>query len=112
MWFEIHINPLVDAENGLLGVSIVFFDVSATRALLDKVVQTNPDQSQLTTRYTERAVRFIDKNKDRPFFLYVAHSMPHVPLHVSDKFKGKSKQGLYGDVIMEIDWSVGEIMRV
>ena len=45
------------------------------------------------------------------FFLYLAHSMPHVPLAVSDKFKGKSKQGLYGDVMMEIDWSVGEILR-
>jgi arylsulfatase A-like enzyme len=76
----------------------------------EKVVAVNPDQTKLTTWYTERAVQFIAKNKDRPFFLYVAHNMPHVPLHVSDKFKGKSKQGLYGDVIMEIDWSVGEIL--
>jgi arylsulfatase len=72
---------------------------------------TAEDQTQLTTQYTERAVGFIEKNKDKPFFVYLAHSMPHVPLHVSDKFKGKSKQGLYGDVMMEIDWSVGEIMR-
>ncbi len=76
----------------------------------EKRIATNPDQTQLTTWYTERAVMFIEKNKDRPFFLYVAHNMPHVPLHVSDKFKGKSQQGLYGDVIMEIDWSVGEIL--
>jgi arylsulfatase A len=76
----------------------------------EKVVQLMPDQAQLTTWYTERAVKFIEKSKDRPFFLYVAHSMPHVPLHVSDKFKGKSQRGLYGDVIMEIDWSVGEIL--
>jgi arylsulfatase A-like enzyme len=69
-----------------------------------------PDQTQLTTRYTEHALRFIERNKDRPFFLYVAHNMPHVPLFVSDKFKGKSKRGLYGDVIMEIDWSVGQIL--
>ncbi len=69
------------------------------------------DQEQLTTQYTERAVRFIQSNKDRPFFLYLAHSMPHVPLYVSDKFKGKSEQGLYGDVMMEIDWSVGEVLR-
>lgn len=68
------------------------------------------DQAQLTTQYTERAVRFIERNRDRPFFFYLAHSMPHVPLHVSDKFKGKSRQGLYGDVIMEIDWSVGEVL--
>lgn len=76
----------------------------------EKVIEHNPDQTKLTTWYTERGVRFIEKNKDRPFFLYVAHSMPHVPLHVSDKFKGKSKRGLYGDVIMEIDWSLGQIL--
>jgi arylsulfatase A-like enzyme len=76
----------------------------------EKVIEYNPDQTKLTTWYTERAVKFIEKNKDRPFFLYVPHTMPHLPLHVSDRFKGKSKQGLYGDVIMEIDWSVGEIL--
>jgi len=76
----------------------------------DRVAQLNPDQSQLTTWYTERAVKFIDSNRDRPFFLYVPHSMPHVPLHVSQKFAGKSQQGLLGDVIEEIDWSVGEIL--
>lgn len=75
----------------------------------DKVIATQPDQTQLTTWYTERAVKFIEKHKNEPFFLYVAHNMPHVPLHVSDKFKGKSERGLYGDVIMEIDWSVGQI---
>ncbi len=76
----------------------------------EKVVAYNPDQTQLTTWYTERAVKFIEQNKARQFFLYVPHNMPHVPLHVSAKFEGKSKQGLYGDVIMEIDWSVGEIL--
>jgi len=73
-------------------------------------IKTLEDQATLTTRYTERAVQFIEKNKDKPFFLYVPHSMPHVPLGVSEKFKGKSEQGMYGDVIMEIDWSVGEIL--
>ena len=67
------------------------------------------DMNQLTTWYTERAVKFIEKKKSHPFFLYVAHNMPHVPLGVSDKFRGKSKRGLYGDVIEEIDWSVGQI---
>ena len=66
-------------------------------------------QDQLTTRYTEKAVDFITRNSENPFFLYLPHSMAHVPLGVSDKFKGKSKQGFYGDVIMEIDWSVGQI---
>ncbi|MHC5119774.1 MAG: sulfatase family protein [Planctomycetota bacterium] len=74
-------------------------------------IRTLDDQATLTTRYTERAVQFINKNKDKPFFLYVPHSMPHVPLAVSDKFKGKSKQGMYGDVIMEIDGSVGQILQ-
>ena len=72
---------------------------------------TAADQEQITTQYTERAVRFIEKNKNKPFFLYVAHTMPHVPLFVSEKFKGKSEQGMYGDVMMEIDWSVGEILK-
>jgi arylsulfatase A-like enzyme len=71
---------------------------------------TGKDQEQLTTQYTERAVSFIDKNKARPFFLYVPHSMVHVPLYVSAKFKGKSKAGLFGDVMMEVDWSVGQIL--
>lgn len=74
-------------------------------------IKTLEDQSQLTTIYTERAVRFISENRKSPFFLYVAHSMPHVPLAVSSKFKGKSQQGMYGDVMMEIDWSVGEILK-
>ena len=69
------------------------------------------DQANLTTLYTEEATRFINENKSNPFLLVVPHSMPHVPLAVSDKFKGKSNQGLYGDVIMEIDWSVGEIVK-
>lgn len=74
-------------------------------------IKTLEDQSQLTTLYTEYAVDFINRNRKDPFFLYFAHSMCHVPLAVSDKFKGKSKQGLFGDVIMEIDWSVGEILK-
>ena len=65
----------------------------------------------MTTDYTTRSVRFIKKNKDKPFFLYLAHNMPHVPLAVSDKFKGKSEQGLFGDVMMEIDWSIGEVWK-
>lgn len=75
------------------------------------VIDTLEDQSMLTTQITERSVDFIRKNKDTPFFLYVAHPQPHVPLFVSNKFKGRSDKGLYGDVIMEIDWSVGEILK-
>ena len=69
------------------------------------------DQAQLTKRYTARAVEFIKKNKKNPFFLYLPHSMPHIPIAASEKFRGKSKQGLYGDVMMEMDWSVGQILK-
>ncbi len=74
-------------------------------------VNTLDDQAQLTKRYTERAIDFIHRQKKKPFFLYLPHSMPHVPINASAQFKGKSKQGLYGDVMMEIDWSVGEILK-
>jgi arylsulfatase A-like enzyme len=76
----------------------------------ERIVEYNPDQTRLTRWYTQRAVRFIENNRDRSFFLYLPHSMPHVPLYVSDGFTGASKRGLYGDVIMEIDWSVGQIL--
>lgn len=69
------------------------------------------DQERFTTEFTEHAVSFIQKNQKNPFFLYLVHPRPHVPLFVSDKFKGKSKQGLYGDVMMEMDWSVGKIIQ-
>lgn len=74
-------------------------------------IKTLDDQAKLTGIYTERAVSFIKKHKKEPFFVYLPHSMPHVPIAASAKFKGKSKQGTYGDVLMEIDWSVGEIMK-
>jgi arylsulfatase len=68
------------------------------------------EQAALTTRYAERAVGFIETHRHEPFFLYLAHSMPHVPLGVSDKYRGHSAQGMYGDVIEEIDWSVGQVL--
>ncbi len=76
----------------------------------ETVIEKNPDQRQLTTRYTEAALQFIEAQREKPFFIYLAHNMPHVPLFVSEKFAGKSSRGLYGDVMMEIDWSVGQIM--
>jgi len=75
------------------------------------VFELMPDQTTLTTLYTVRAIEFIDRNKGHPFFLYVPHSMPHVPLYNSAKHRGKSGQGTYGDSIMEIDWSVGQILQ-
>jgi arylsulfatase A len=76
----------------------------------DSTIQYLEDQSLLTTWYTMKAVDFINKNREKPFFLYVPHSMPHVPLYVSERYEGKSERGLYGDVIAEIDWSVGHIL--
>lgn len=77
----------------------------------DEVIETNPDQTQLVKRYTNRAVEIIKKNKTRPFFIYLAHNMSHVPIFASEAFRGKSGKGLYADVIQEIDWSVGEVMK-
>jgi arylsulfatase len=74
-------------------------------------VRSLADQDKLTTTYTERAVEFIELHKKEHFFLYLPHSMVHVPLGVSEKFRGKSKQGMFGDVMMEVDWSIGEILR-
>lgn len=71
---------------------------------------TPEDQQRLTTEYTRRAVEFIERDSDKPFFLYLPHTMVHVPLFVSEKFAGKSGAGLFADVMMEVDWSVGEIM--
>ncbi len=71
---------------------------------------TPEDQQQLTTQYAEHAVDFIERNAGRPFLLYLAHSMPHVPLYVSDKYRDKTQQGRFGDVIEEIDWSVGQVL--
>jgi len=76
-----------------------------------KYIDTPEDQMQLTTMYTERAVKFIAENSKKPFFLYLPHSMPHAPIACSDKFRGKSRLGPYGDVMMELDWSVGEVVR-
>lgn len=69
------------------------------------------DQTTITRRYTEKAVEYIKANKDKPFFLYVAHSLPHIPLFVHPEFKGSSSRALYGDVIEEIDWGVGQILQ-
>lgn len=76
----------------------------------ETVIEETAPNDQLTQLYTAEASKFIEESKDRPFFLYVPYAMPHVPLGASEKFKGKSKRGLYGDVIEEMDWSVGEIL--
>jgi arylsulfatase A-like enzyme len=76
----------------------------------DAVLTLNPDQSQLTGAYTRQAVAFIEAHRGRPFFVYLAHTMPHVPIFASERFRGRSRQGLYGDVIEELDDSVGQVL--
>ena len=75
-----------------------------------QMIENPVDQTTLTERYTREAVRFIAENRDNPFFLYLPHSFPHVPLFVSPRFDGRSDAGLYGDVVETIDWSTGEIL--
>jgi len=77
----------------------------------EEQVEYPVEQSQLTRRYTERAIQFLQANRERPFFLYLPHAMPHKPLAASEQFAGKSGAGLYGDVLAELDWSVGRILE-
>jgi len=76
-----------------------------------ELIESGPDQQFLTKRYTEEAVKQIRNRDQKPFFIYLAHNMPHTPLYASPAFKGRSQNGLYGDVIMELDWSAGEIIK-
>ena len=77
----------------------------------NEIEEFHVDQNYLTQRYTKEALNFIERNKQNPFFLYVAHNMPHVPIYASPEFEGKSDRGLYGDVVQELDWSVGAIIN-
>ncbi len=76
-----------------------------------KLIEVPADQELLTKRYTQEAVKWIGTNKDKPFFLYLAHNMPHAPVFASKAFQGKSKGGRFGDTVEEIDWSVGQVMK-
>ena len=108
-------NDMDRAAPGKLGRSIFFdpkveyWNVPLMRD--DKIVERPADQHTLTKRYTEEAVKFIRASKDRPFFLYLPHTMVHVPLFASEKFRGTSPRGLYGDALEEIDWSVGQVLQ-
>jgi len=77
----------------------------------ETIIEMEADMSQLTRRYTDEAIAFIKRNKDSPFFIYMPHTMPHIRLERSPPFEGKSKAGIYGDVIEEIDWNVGRIFE-
>jgi arylsulfatase A len=76
----------------------------------EEVIEEEPDQGLLTKRYTEATLAFIDANKDKPFFVYLPHTMVHLPRYASPDFEGKSNNGLYGDIVEELDWSVGQIL--
>ncbi|GAB6184826.1 sulfatase family protein [Thermopirellula anaerolimosa] len=95
-------------RKAFLDPQVSFWNVPLMRNT--EIIERPADQTTLTRRYTEEAVRFIQANRDRPFFLYLAHTMPHVPLFRSSEFVNRSLRGLYGDVIEEIDRSVGTIL--
>ncbi len=99
-------------REGYSRADILKRETAACPLIRDNVVIEVPaDQTQFTQRYTRETIRFITRNKDKPFFVYLAHNMPHIPLHASSKFAGSSKRGIYGDTIQELDWSTGEILR-
>jgi arylsulfatase A-like enzyme len=85
-----------------------YFNVPLMRN--EEIIERPADQTTITKRYTDESVTYIKANKDKPFFLYLAHNLPHIPLFRSTEFEGKSRRGLYGDVIEEIDWSVGQVL--
>ena len=93
-------------------VEVVYFEKAGGVPLIrnGKVVKRPPDPAELTKAYTDEAISFIRKNKDRPFFLYLPHTMAHVPMGVTDDFKGTSRFGLYGDVIKCLDYHVGRLL--
>jgi len=97
------------AREAIMNARKEYFNVPLMRN--EEIVERPADQNTIVKRYTSEAIRFISENKKKPFFLYLAHSLPHVPLFASGDFRGKSERGLYGDVVEEIDWSVGQILQ-
>jgi arylsulfatase A-like enzyme len=100
--------PLARGKSGSANPPVDAWNVPLIRN--GKIVERPADQTTLTRRYTDEAVKFIRANKDKPFFLYLAHTMPHVPLFASPQYKGKSPRGIYGDVVEELDASTGQIL--
>ena len=113
-WHLGHLPPYLPTTRGFDHYfGIPYSNDMSPRWLMEdtKVIEEQATLDTLTPRYTEQAVRFIDRSKGSPFFLYMPHTYPHIPLAASGRFRGKSKFGLYGDVIEELDWSVGEVMQ-
>lgn len=96
-------------REAIMNAKAEYFNVPLMRN--EEIVERPADQNTITKRYTQEAIKFISENKKKPFFLYLAHSLPHVPLFASEDFRGTSERGFYGDVIEEIDWSVGQILN-
>ena len=94
---------------GYMNARTEYFNVPLMRG--EQIIERPAEQSTITRRYTDEAIAFMRANRERPFFMYVAHNMPHMPLFASDAFKGKSQRGLYGDVIEEIDANVGRLIQ-
>ena len=113
-WHLGHLHPYLPLQNGFdeyFGIPYSNDMRSVVYMRGNEVEQFRVNQDSTTYVYTQEALRFIENNKNRPFFLFVPHNMPHVPLAASANFKGKSANGFYGDVIEELDWSVGEILK-
>jgi arylsulfatase len=112
-WHLGHLPPYLPTSRGFDGYFGIPYSNDMDPPVLlhnTETVEARATQETLTARYTEQAVRFIDGAKDEPFFLYMPHTFPHIPLHASPRFRGKSPAGLYGDVLEELDWSAGEIL--
>jgi len=110
-WHLGHLEPFLPTNHGFdqfYGLPYSNDGIPCVLMRDDRIVEFPVDQTTLTERYTEEAIRFVEECH-RPFFLYLAHTMPHTPLHVSDRFKNKSERGLYGDVVECLDWSMGEL---
>lgn len=112
-WHLGHLSPFLPTNHGFDSYyGIPYSNDMAPGPLMrdEEIVELPVDQATLTERYTEEAVSFIRENRDKPFFLYLAHTFPHTPLFVSERFAGKSEGGLYGDVVECLDWSMGRIL--
>ena len=113
-WHLGHLAPHLPTYKGFDHYfGIPYSNDMSPRWLMDdeKVVAETAELETLQQKYTERAVRFIEEAKDGPFFLYMPHTYPHIPLGAGKEFRGKSKQGIYGDVLTELDWSVGQVLN-
>ena len=113
-WHLGHLAPFAPRQHGFDAFYGMMFPNDMKPFVLHRdetVIEPHPDQKTLTEQFTEEAVKFVRAKRDQPFFLYLAYSAPHIPLHVSDGFRGKSARGLYGDVVECMDWGVGEVLK-